>query len=176
MTNSEITGSGRISWTGIEIIENATDPERNQSIDTLEGLIGPLLKGDGSQAHFIEMPPDLYCEEHSHDTESLIFTVKGEWVLCSSGRRQLMKPGSLFWFKAGTPTGYEMPFSESAFILIFKGDRDYKNDEEFLEYLRTLQQRLEKSHEEGSPFKMSELCQDHPARAFARSLPQMQEL
>lgn len=84
MTNSEITGSGRISWTGIKIIENATDPERNQSVDTLEGRIGPLLKGDGSQAHFIEMPPDLYCEEHSHATESLIFTVKGEWVLCSS--------------------------------------------------------------------------------------------
>ena len=175
MTNSEITGSGRISWTGIKIIENATDPERNQSVDTLEGRIGPLLKGDGSQAHFIEMPPDLYCEEHSHATESLIFTVKGEWVLCSSGRRQLMKPGSLFWFKAGTPTGYEVPFSESAFILIFKGDRDDKNNEEFLEYLRTLQQRLEKSHGEGSPFKMSELCQDHPARIFARSLPQMQE-
>ena len=48
---------------------------------TLEGRIGPLLKGDASQAHFIEMPGDLYCHEHSHPTESLIFTVKGRWVL-----------------------------------------------------------------------------------------------
>lgn len=163
-----------ICWAGIQIIEDITDPDRNPGIETLEGRIGPLLKADGSQAHFIEMPPDLYCEEHTHATESLIFTVKGRWVLCSSGRRQLMKPGSLFWFKAGTPTGYEVPFSESAFILIFKGARDDKDDEEFLEYLRTLQQRLEKSRAQGIPFKMSELCQDHPTRVFARSLLEKQ--
>ncbi len=159
-----------VFWTGIQVIEDVTDPVKNPSIDTLEGRIGPLLKGDSSQAHFIEMPEDLYCEEHSHATESLIFTVKGRWVLCSSGRRQLMQPGSLFWFKAGTPTGYEVPFHEPAFILIFKGTRDDADDEGFLEYLRNLQQRLKKAHEEGTPFKMSELLQDHPARVFARSL------
>ena len=163
-----------IRWTGIQVIEDVTDPKKNPDIETLEGRIGPLLKGDGSQAHFIEMPPGLYCEEHSHATESLIFTVKGRSVLCSSGRRQLMNPGSLFWFKAGTPTGYEVPFSGPAIILIFKGNRDETDDQGFLEYLRTLQQRLEMAHAKGRPFKMSELCQDHPARIFARSLPQVQ--
>lgn len=165
-----------INWAGIRFIEDITDPNMNPGIETLEGRIGPLLKGDGSQAHFIEMPPDLYCEEHSHATESLIFTFKGRWVLCSSGRRLLMQPGSLFWFKAGTTTGYEVPFTEPAFILIFKGTIDHKDDKAFLEYLRTLKQRLEMAHAEGSPLKISELCQDHPARIFARSLPKMQIL
>ncbi|MDD1762496.1 MAG: AraC family ligand binding domain-containing protein [Methanothrix sp.] len=159
-----------VSWSGIRIVNDVLDERSNPCVQTLEGRIGPLLKGDGSQAHFIEMPPDLYCEEHSHATESLIFTVKGRWVLCSSGRRHLMQPGSLFWFKAGTPTGYEVPFFEPAFILIFKGVKDDLDDKGFLEYLETLQQRLEKAHADGTPFKMSELCQDHPARIFARSL------
>lgn len=129
-----------------------------------------MLKGDGSQAHFIEMPGDLYCHEHSHPTESLIFTVRGRWVLCSAGRRQLMRPGSLFWFKAGTPTGYEVPFKEAAFILIFKGDRDDKDEEDFIEYLQGLKLRLEKSHQDGTPFMLSELSEDHPARIYARGL------
>jgi quercetin dioxygenase-like cupin family protein len=159
-----------ISWEGIRIVENIADDESNIGIATLEGRIGPLLKGDGSQAHFIEMPGDLYCHEHSHPTESLIYTVRGRWVLCSSSRRKLMQPGSLFWFKAGTPTGYEVPFTEPAFILIFKGDRDEKDEEGFLEYLQGLKLRLERAHEEGTPFKLSELPVDHPARVFARGL------
>jgi quercetin dioxygenase-like cupin family protein len=159
-----------ISWKGIRIVENVTDKNANPGVVTLEGRIGPLLKGDASQAHFIEMPGDLFCHEHTHTTESLIFTVKGRWVLCSAGRRQLMRPGSLFWFKAGTPTGYEVPFTDAAFILIFKGDRDDMDDEGFVEYLQGLQQRLEKSHQDGMPFKMSELSEDHPARVFARGL------
>lgn len=160
-----------ISWDGIQVIEDVTNPDKNPGIDTLEGRIGPLLKGDGSQAHFIAMPPGLYCgEEHAHPTESLIFTVEGRWVLCSSGRRQLMLPGSLFWFKGGTPTGYEVPFSEPAFILIFKGHRDGMDDDGFLEYLESLQDRLEKAHAEGAPFRMTELGHDHPARIFASSL------
>ena len=158
------------SWEGIQIVESITDIDANPGVVTLEGRIGPLLKGDASQAHFIEMPGDLFCHEHSHPTESLIFTVKGRWVLCSSGRRQLMQPGSLFWFKAGTPTGYEVPFSEAVFILIFKGDRDDTDNEGFIEYLQGLKLRLEKSHQEGMPFKMSELSEDHPARIFARGL------
>jgi quercetin dioxygenase-like cupin family protein len=160
----------RISWPGIAIVEDVADSKVNQGIDTLEGRIGPLIKGDSSKAHFIEMPGGLFCQEHSHSTESLIFTVKGQWVLCSQGRRQLMKPGTLFWFKAGTPTGYEVPFDEPAFILIFKSERDEKDDGEFLLYLQGLKRRLEKAHAEGTPFLMSELPFDHPAREFARRL------
>jgi quercetin dioxygenase-like cupin family protein len=158
------------SWEGIRIIENVADGDANPGILTLEGRIGPLLKGDSSQAHYIQMPADLYCEEHSHSKESIIFTSEGRWVLCSQGRRQLMIPGSLFWFKAGTPTGYEVPFTEPAFILIFKGERDEKDEEGFLEYLQDLKLRLERAHEEGTPFKLSELSVDHPARAFARGI------
>ncbi len=101
--------SKRIYWQGIGIVEDITDGNANPGVDTLEGRIGPLLKGEGSSAHFIEMPGGLFCEEHPHSTESLIFTVKGQGVLCSQVCRQLMKPGALFWFKAGTPTGYEVP-------------------------------------------------------------------
>ena len=162
--------SRTIDWGGIKVIEDINDVAINTGIDTLEGRIGPLLKGESSQAHFIEMPGYLYCQEHPHPTESIIFTVKGNWVLCSSCRRQLMRPGSLFWFKAGTPTGYEVPFPEPAFILIFKGDRDEKDDEGFLEYLCGLKVRLERDHEEGTPFKLSELSPEHPARVFARGL------
>ncbi|GAB6265047.1 MAG: hypothetical protein STSR0001_04910 [Methanothrix sp.] len=93
--------------------------------------------------------------------------------MCSAGRRQLMRPGSLFWFKAGTPTGYEVPFPEPAFILIFKGDRDETDEEGFLEYLQGLKLRLERAHEEGTPFKLSELSVDHPAKVFARGLGSM---
>jgi len=157
------------SWEGIQVIESITD-SKNPGVETLEGRIGPLLKGDASQAHFIEMPGDLYCNEHSHSTESIIFTVKGRWVLCSGGRRKLMQPGSIFWFKAGTTTGYEVPFAEAAFILIFKGERDDMDADRFIEYLQDLGQRLEKSHQVGMPFKMSELSLDHPARIYARGL------
>lgn len=162
--------SKKVCWPGISIVEDVTDDKAHKGINTLEGRIGPLLKGDSSSAHFIEMPGGLFCEEHSHSTESLILTIKGRWVLCSQGHRQLMKPGTLFWFKAGTPTGYEVPFDEPALILIFKGETDEKDDEGFLQYLQGLKQRLEKAHAEGTPFLMNELPFDHPARDFARRL------
>lgn len=138
-------------------------------IETLEGRIGPLLKGEGLQAHYIEMPGGLFCEEHPHPTESLIFTVRGRWVLCSRGRRCLMKPGSLFWFGPNTPTGYEVPFEDPAFILIFKCGSGM-DGEGFLDYLRGLKGRLEIRHEEGTPFFIEELPADHPARLFALGL------
>ncbi|MBV1734782.1 MAG: hypothetical protein KMY50_03230 [Candidatus Desulforudis sp.] len=58
-----------------------------------------------------------------------------------------MRPGSLFWFGAGVPTGYEVPFDEPAFILIFKGQRNEDSDEAFFEYLRGLADRLERERE-----------------------------
>lgn len=79
-------------------------------------------------------------------------------------------PGDLYWLKAETPTGYEMPFSEPAFIQIIKGDRDRQDEEGFLEYLQELKLRLERAHEAGTPFRLSELSADHPARVFASGL------
>jgi len=152
---------------GIEIVDDITDAKRTAGVDTLEGRIGPLILGEGSQAHFIDMPAGMYVEEHPHSSESLIYTVRGQWVLCSAGRRHLMKPGTLFRFGKNVPTGYEVPFAESAFILIFKGDRLSKSEAEFITYLQGMAERLEHEHKEGTPFLLRELPADHPARAFA---------
>ncbi|MCL6612813.1 MAG: alpha/beta fold hydrolase [Peptococcaceae bacterium] len=159
--------SGTAAWEGVQAIEDITDAEKNPGVDTLEGRIGPLLRGDGCRAHYIEMPPGLYCAEHPHPTESLIYTVRGRWVLASGGRRRLMRPGSLFWFGAGVATGYEVPFGDSAFILIFKGEPG-EDGEAFIRYLRGLAARLKEEHAGGRPFLLAELAPEHPARLFAR--------
>jgi quercetin dioxygenase-like cupin family protein len=165
---SETTPARTVLSPGVEIIADVTDAASTAGVETLEGRIGPLLLAEGCQAHFIDMPGGMFVEEHPHSTESIIYTVRGQWVLCSRGRRQLMKPGSLFRFTAGTPTGYEVPFADSAFILIFKGDRVTKVEAEFIEYLRGMAARLDAEHKKGTAFKLSELPADHPARAFAR--------
>ncbi|MCA9213146.1 MAG: alpha/beta hydrolase [Planctomycetales bacterium] len=155
---------------GIQIIENITDKRQTTGVATLEGEIGPLLLGNDCQAHFIDMPAGMYCEEHPHSNESIIFTVRGQWVLCSAGRRQVMKPGTLFHFAPNTPTGYEIPFSENALILIFKGQRLTKKEEDFINYLRGMAKRLEQEHEAGVPYLLSDLPADHPAIKFAKTV------
>ncbi|MEW6573450.1 MAG: alpha/beta fold hydrolase [Bacillota bacterium] len=161
---------GVAAWEGIRVVDDVTDAAENPGVDTLEGRIGPLLKGEGCQAHYIEMPPGLYCAEHPHATESLIFTVRGRWVLASGGTRRLMQPGALFWFGAGTPTGYEVPFDEPAFILIFKGQRSEEDDKAFFEYLRGLAERLKQEQAAGQPFLLEELPPEHPAVVFSSRL------
>jgi hypothetical protein len=79
-----------------------------------------------------------------------------------------MEPGSLFRFAARTPTGYEVPFEEPAFILIFKGDRLSKSEREFVEYLQGMRERLLREQKEGVPYRLRDLAEDHPARRFAR--------
>jgi hypothetical protein len=155
---------------GIEIIADVTDRKKTAGVSTLEGRIGPLILGEGSQAHFIDMPAGMYVKEHPHSTESIIYTVRGQWVLCSSERRHVMKPGSLFRFAPNTPTGYEVPFDEDAFILIFKGDRVTKDEQSFIEYLTGFAERLKKEQKEGVPYLLVDLPEDHAARQFARDL------
>jgi quercetin dioxygenase-like cupin family protein len=154
---------------GIQIIDDIT----NQfGVDTLEGRIGPLMQGVASQAHYIEMPPDLYVHEHPHSTESIIFTVRGQWIAVTDGKRHLMKPGSLFWFGPDIAAGYEIPFADPAFILIFKGSL-LDTPEGFVSYLQDkLQPSLIEENKNGEPFRLSELPEDHPARIFARSVNQ----
>ena len=152
---------------GVEIIQDLTDTTKTPAVETLEGRIGPLLLGEGSQTHFIDMPAGLYLEEHPHSTESIIYTVRGTWVLCSRGRRFLMKPGSLFHFGANVPTGYEVPFREGAYILIFKGSRTTKSEKEFIDYLKSLATRVRDEHDKGKPFLLKELPPDHPALRFS---------
>ncbi|MBM4004611.1 MAG: cupin domain-containing protein [Planctomycetes bacterium] len=155
---------------GIEIIDDIANARETAGVETLEGRIGPLILGEGSQAHFIDMPGGLYVEEHPHSSESIIYTVRGEWVLCSNGRRHLMKPGTLFRFAANIPTGYEVPFPGNAMILIFKGDRVTKVESDFIQYLQGMAARLEREHQRGVPFLLRELREDHPARQFARQV------
>jgi pimeloyl-ACP methyl ester carboxylesterase/quercetin dioxygenase-like cupin family protein len=155
---------------GIQIVENITDKRQTTGVKTLEGEIGPLLLGNGCQAHFIDMPAGMYCEEHPHSNESLIYTVRGQWVLCSKGRRHVMKPGTLFHFAPNTPTGYEVPFSEDAFILIFKGQRLTKKEDDFINYLKGMASRLEREHQAGVPYFLSDLPEDHPAIQFAKKV------
>ena len=155
---------------GIEIVGDVGDATKTAGVATLEGRIGPLILGEGSQAHFIDMQGGMFVAEHPHSSESLIYTVRGQWVLCSAGRRQLMKPGTLFRFAAGTPTGYEVPFEEAALILIFKGERITKDEREFIDYLAAMAERLAKEHKAGTPFLLRELPDDHPARVFARQV------
>ena len=153
---------------GIKIID---DIIVQPGVETLEGRIGLLIRGAASQTHYIEMPPDLYVAEHPHETESFIYTVRGRWVLCSQAQRHVMEPGSLFWFGADIPTGYEVPFTEPALILIFKGSL-FGSSEAFQAYLHNeLQPRLLAEQAAGvAVFRLSALPADHPARLFADSL------
>ncbi|NPV60421.1 MAG: cupin domain-containing protein [Actinobacteria bacterium] len=153
----------------IEICPSVEDAIKGCGVDTLEGRIGPLLKGEECSAHYILMPPGLYCGEHSHDSESIIYTASGSWVLANRGRRTLMREGSLFRFARGEPTGYEVPFDEPALILIFKGAGMPRKDE-FLSYLEELAHRLEAAREDGEAFRLEDLPPEHPARVFARQL------
>jgi quercetin dioxygenase-like cupin family protein len=152
---------------GINIVDSVFHQE---GVDTLEGRIGPLLLGESSQCHFIEMPANSFCAEHEHDTESIIFTAKGQWVLCSRGQRFHMKEGSLFWFGPNKPTGYEVPFDESAFIIIFKGERSSKDHAEMVDYLKGLRRRLIEEQKNGTSFSFPDLPDDHPAKHFASQL------
>lgn len=155
---------------GIQIIDDITDKQQTVGVGTLEGEIGPLLLGVGSQAHFIDMPAGMFCGEHPHSNESIIYTVRGRWVLCSNGRRHLMGPGSLFHFAPGTPTGYEVPFDEDAYILIFKGDRTTEKESDFIDYLKGMADRLKNEHAAGVPYLLTDLPSDHPAIEFARTV------
>jgi hypothetical protein len=110
-------------------------------------------------------------DEHAHATESLIFTVRGQWVLCSGGTRWHMRAGSLFWFGDNVPTGYEYPFSESSYLLIFKPDeRTPGYDADMLERVRGIAAHLEAEQAGGAAFHFRALTADHPARRFAEHL------
>jgi quercetin dioxygenase-like cupin family protein len=153
---------------GIKIVQDITAAP---GIDTLEGRIGPLLNAARGGAHFIEVPPGAYMDDHAHSTESLIVTVRGQWVLCSRGQRWHMQAGSLFWFGDGIPTGYENPFNTTALLLIFKTEeRTPGDDATMLDRVRDIAAKLEHEHAAGTPFRFRELSDDHPARTYVREV------
>jgi len=138
-------------------------------VDTLEGRIGPVLNGFKGSVHYITMPPGMYCSPHTHPTESIIFTARGQWILCSEGQRHHMKEGSLFFMPPDVETGYEVPFDEPAVLLIIKFEGP-KDPGEFLDYLKGLKRRLDEQHDGGEAFLLAELPENHPVREFARQL------
>lgn len=138
-------------------------------IDTLEGRIGPIMSGERGAAHYITMPPGMYCAPHTHPTESIIYTARGEWVLCSEGQRHHMVQGSTYFMPADVETGYEVPFPGPATLLITKSEGPLDADA-FMDYLRGVRDELDERHRGGEPFLLNDLPETHPARLFAASL------
>lgn len=139
-------------------------------IETVEGRLVPLLSGAKIRSHVIVMHPGQYCYAHPHDTESIIYTVSGSWVFCTTEDgeevRTVINQNDLFHFPGGVPTGFETPFDEAAVILILKeGNEAY---EEMVAGMVEARDMLDAEVKAGEPFYYRELPPDHPARIFAR--------
>lgn len=163
-TDAERAG---LEWVGeCRILRSVLD---QQGVSTVEGDIVPLLGGQKIRSHMIVMHPGQYCFAHPHDTESIIYTVSGRWVFCTTEGneevRVVINQGDLFHFPGGVPTGFETPFNEAAAILIVKsGSESY---EEMIESMEAVQGILEEDSASGTPYLMKDLSPDHPARVFA---------
>ena len=145
------------------------DVANQPGLETIEGRLVPLLSGATIKSHIIVMHPGQYASAHAHPTESIIYTISGSWVSCTTDDdaelRTVVNAGDLFRFGADVPTGYETPFDEPAVILILKGGSASR--EEMEEGMRSAKSILEKESAEGEPFSYTELDEDHPAVRFA---------
>jgi quercetin dioxygenase-like cupin family protein len=151
---------------GVRVIDNVLTA---YGIDTLEGRVGPLLFGETGRVHYLDMPAHSFVDEHAHADEAFTFTVRGSYVLCVNGERRLMKPGSIHWFAPDVPTGYEVPFDEPAFILVFRGVVD-QTPAEMLESIERFKLKFVEMQEAGEIFMMRDLPADHPALQFAHEV------
>ncbi len=157
--------------TNVEVIPNIEDAVKSKSaILTHEGLFGPLLFAEQTRAFFIELKPGMFLAEHPHDIGSIIYTVRGKWVLASEGKRQVMQEGTLFRFGDKMPTGWEAPFSEPALLLVVKPKGENTDYDVFNRGIKAMQAMVEKDRKNGAPFYYNELKPDDPALAFARSV------
>jgi len=157
--------------TNVEIIPNIEDAVKNKSaIATHEGIFGPLLFAEQTRAFFIELQPGMFLAEHPHDIGSIIYTVRGKWVLASEGKRHVMQPGTLFRFGDKMPTGWEAPFNEPALLLVVKPKGESTDYDVFNRGIKAMQTSTNKDRQKGSPFYYSELKPDDPAIAYARSV------
>jgi quercetin dioxygenase-like cupin family protein len=157
--------------TNIEIIPDIEKAVASPSaLLTHEGLFGPLLFAEQNRAFFIELKPGMFLAEHPHPTGSIIYTVRGKWVLASEGKRQVMEAGSLFRFGDQMPTGWEAPFGEGALLLVVKGKAPNDGYETFNKGILSMQAAVDKERKEGTAFYYNALAPNHPAIAFARSV------
>lgn len=145
------------------------DVVNQPGLETIEGRLVPLLTGEQIKSHIIVMHPGQYASAHAHPTESIIYTISGRWVSCTTTPdgevRTVVNPGDLFQFGADVPTGYETPFDEPAVILILKGGK--ASYDEMKEGMMSAKTILEKESAEGEPFSYSELDGEHAAVRFA---------
>ena len=156
--------------TNVEVIPNIEDAVKSSGILTHEGLFGPLLFAEETRAFFIELKPGMFLAEHPHDIGSIIYTVRGKWVLASEGKRQVMQAGTLFRFGDKMPTGWEAPFSEPALLLVVKPKGENKDYDIFTRGIKAMQASVDKDRKNGLPFYYHELKPNDPAIAFARSV------
>lgn len=155
---------------GVEVIENVAVAARSEcSVFTHEGHFGPLLFGEELRAFSLRLEAGMFLAEHPHPTESIVYTLRGRWVLCSEGKRQLMPAGSLFHFGPDKPTGWEAPFAEGADILIFKKIRPGEDYRFFTAGTRKLAADLDRRLSAGETFYFHQLDPEHPAIEFARA-------
>ena len=144
------------------------DVRAQSGIDTVEGRMVPLMAGNGIRTHIIEMAPGQYCHPHPHPTESLIYTLSGRWVFCTTENdlevRTVINADDMFHFVADVPTGFEVPFDEPAVILILKGEA--ASYEAMWEGISKARDAMAEDAAGGEPFTYDKLEPDHPARVF----------
>ena len=157
--------------TNIEIVPDITKAVESVGVLTHEGIFGPLLFAENLRAFFIELKPGMFLSEHPHPTESIIYTVRGKWVLCSEGKRQVMEAGSAFHFGSNMPTGWEAPYEEGALLFVVKSKNEGEDFEPYVQGLMDMRDDLDSQRKAGEEiFYFNELEEDHPAIQFARSV------
>jgi len=157
--------------TNVEVIPNIEKvATSNLPILTHEGAFSPLLFAENNRAFLINLKPGMFLAEHPHPTGSIVYTVRGRWVLASEGKRQVMEAGSLFRFGDGMPTGWEAPFNEGALLLIVKGKQGREDYATFNNSIKSMQATVDKERKGGTAFYYNELKPNDPAIAFARSV------
>ena len=155
----------------VEVIPNIENAVKSQAaVLTDEGQFGPLLFAEQTRAFFIVLKPGMFLAEHPHEIGSIVYTVRGAWVLASEGKRRVMEAGSLFRFGDGMPTGWEAPFGEDALLLIVKPKGDSVSYEAFNKGIMEMKQSTADERAKGTPFYYNELEPDHPALKFAREV------
>jgi quercetin dioxygenase-like cupin family protein len=103
----------------VSVVHDTGNSQKYPGIITSEGLAYPLIMGATMFAHTLEMPAGLTVPEHAEAEESMVYTVRGRWILVVDGQKHLMGPGSLHWINEGAYAGCEVPFDEPAFVLAF---------------------------------------------------------
>lgn len=156
--------------TNVTIVPNMLDPAKRVGVLTHEGVFGPLLYAEKMRAFFIELKAGMFLEEHPHDSESLIYTISGKWVLVSENKRQVMETGSVFHFGSHMPTGWEAPFAGGALLYVVKTKKPDDGYKKFIAGVTKMQGDVDKQRKEGVPFYFNALRADHPAVVFAKSV------